>query len=49
MFHTVVGANTDEQMENVYKLGNTSYFSESAFNLNRDYANWYWGENAPRL
>lgn len=36
-------------MERVYKLGNTAYFSESAYHLNSDYATWYWGENAPRL
>lgn len=51
MFHTIVGHNTKEQMEEVYKLGsNTSYFAESAYDLNTaDYAEFYWGKNAQRL
>lgn len=39
-------------MAEIYKLGGSSYFSESAYDLSgaeHDYAKFYWGKNAERL
>eukprot|EP00475_Leptophrys_vorax_P035987 TRINITY_DN6003_c0_g2_i1.p1 TRINITY_DN6003_c0_g2~~TRINITY_DN6003_c0_g2_i1.p1 ORF type:complete len:558 (+),score=124.73 TRINITY_DN6003_c0_g2_i1:21-1694(+) len=48
MIHLVVGRWTEEQMREFYTLGESSYFSESAY-LMEHWQQRYWGPNLGRL
>lgn len=38
-----------KQLQDLYKLGKSTYFSESAYDLGDDFENRYWGANKERL